>query len=213
MHASRSGSGDKLERNLKSDESSLEAARCRACASHISKPKTDNLRLDCGTRQVRFKISAFGFEVQDSSDFKFSICFLTVALLFIFSISAFAHHGAAAEYDLLHPITLKGVVTEFRYVNPHSQIYFDVTDGNGNGNVVNWAGELNSPYSLTQDGWTKKRSMEALKPGTPISVIIAPGKSGKPVGLAQKIFNAKGEQLLSETNTGLEPDRRPPALK
>jgi hypothetical protein len=131
--------------------------------------------------------------------------------LLMLSISAFAHHGAAAEYDLLHPIRLKGVVTEFRYVNPHSQIYFEVTDSNGN--VVNWAGELNSPYSLTQDGWTKKRSMEALKPGTLISVIIAPGKSGKPVGLAQKIFNAKGEQLLSETNTGLEPDRRPPVLK
>jgi hypothetical protein len=127
------------------------------------------------------------------------------------SIAASAHHGAAAEYDVMHPITLKGVVTEFRYVNPHSQIYFDVKDNSGN--VVNWAGELNSPYSLTQDGWTKKRSMEALKAGTPITVIICPGKSGKPVGLAQKIFNARGEQLLSETNTGLEPDRRPPALK
>ena len=102
-------------------------------------------------------------------------------------------------------------MTEFRYVNPHSQIYFDVTDSSGN--LVNWAGELNSPYSLTQDGWTKKRSMEALKAGTPITVIICPGKSGKPVGLAQKIFNARGEQLLSETNTGLEPDRRPSSLK
>lgn len=132
-------------------------------------------------------------------------------MFLMFSLGAFGHHGAAAEYDLLHPVTLKGVVTEFRYVNPHSQIYFDVTDSNGN--VVNWAGELNSPYSLTQDGWTKKRSMEALKPGTPVSVIICQGKSGKPVGLAQKIFNAKGEQLLSETNTGLDPARRPSTLK
>ena len=138
-------------------------------------------------------------------------CFIFSAVLLIFSITASAHHGAAAEYDLLHPITLKGVVTEFKYVNPHSQIYFDVTDGNGN--TVNWAGELNSPYSLTQDGWTKKRSMEVLKAGTPITVMICPGKSGKPVGLAQKIFSAKGEQLLTETNTGLEPDRRPPALR
>jgi len=131
--------------------------------------------------------------------------------MLLVAIAASAHHGAAAEYDLLHPVTLKGVVTEFRYVNPHSQIYFDVTDSNGK--VVNWAGELNSPYSLTQDGWTKKRAMEALKAGTPISVIICPGKSGNPVGLAQKIFNAKGEQLLSETNTGLAPDRRPTELR
>ena len=137
--------------------------------------------------------------------------FTAGAAVLLVTIAAYAHHGAAAEYDLLHPVTLKGVVTEFRYVNPHSQIYFDVTDSNGK--VVNWAGELNSPYSLTQDGWTKKRSMEALKAGTPISVIICPGKSGKPVGLAQKIFNAKGEQLLSETNTGLVPERRPTELR
>jgi len=139
-------------------------------------------------------------------------CVVTAgAAVLLVAIAASAHHGAAAEYDLLHPVTLKGVVTEFRYVNPHSQIYFDVTDSNGK--VVNWAGELNSPYSLTQDGWTKKRSMDALKAGTPISVIICPGKSGNPVGLAQKIFNAKGEQLLSETNTGLAPDRRPTELR
>ena len=139
-------------------------------------------------------------------------CVVTAgAAVLLVAIAASAHHGAAAEYDLLHPVTIKGVVTEFRYVNPHSQIYFDVTDSNGK--VINWAGELNSPYSLTQDGWTKKRSMEALKAGTPISVIICPGKSGNPVGLAQKIFNAKGEQLLSETNTGLAPDRRPTELR
>src|SRR5882672_5157383 len=137
--------------------------------------------------------------------------FIASAGLLMLSIAASAHHGAAAEYDLAHPVTLKGVVTEFRYVNPHSQIYFDVTDSNGK--VVNWAGELNSPYSLTQDGWTKKRSMDALKAGTSIRVTICPGKSGNPVGLAQKIFNAKGEQLLSETNTGLAPDRRPTELR
>jgi uncharacterized protein DUF6152 len=127
------------------------------------------------------------------------------------SIPTFAHHGTAIAYDTQHPITLKGTVTEFRFANPHCQIYFDVMDDKGQ--VVNWAGELNSTYSLIQDGWTRKRSIEALKPGTAITVILLPGRSGNPVGLAQKIFNAKGEQILSDTNTGLETDRRPPALK
>ena len=191
--------------------------------SCISNPKSRNFRLD-GLNggglvvdrslpwRVQFEISDFGFKMQDLSDFKIPLPALVVyGMVLLVSVAAWGHHGAAAEYDLQHPVMLKGVVTEFRYVNPHSQIYFDVTDSNGN--VVNWAGELNSPYSLTQDGWTKKRSMEALKAGTPIAVIICPGKSGKPVGLAQKIFNFKGEQLLSETNTGLEPDRRPAPLK
>src|SRR4029077_4438643 len=144
----------------------------------ISNPKLDHFKSHCAGFQVQFEISDFGFEMQDSSDFKlFPRPFIASAIVLLVSVVAWAHHGAAAEYDLLHPITLKGVVTEFRYVNPHSQIYFDVTDSNGN--VVNWAGELNSPYSLTQDGWTKKRSTEALKAGTPITVIICPGKSGK----------------------------------
>jgi hypothetical protein len=127
------------------------------------------------------------------------------------AIPVCAHHGTAIAYDIQHPVTLKGTVTEFRFANPHCQIYFDVTDDKGQ--VMNWAGELNSTYSLIQDGWTRKRSVEALKPGTVITVILLPGRSGNPVGLAQKIFNAKGEQILSETNTGLEPDRRPPALR
>src|SRR5579862_8992148 len=160
MHASRSVRDTKL----KSDE---------PC---ISNPKAEISNRTLSFAKSDLRLFIFGFEMQDSSDFRFPLClFSAAAILFIFSISGFAHHGAAAEYDLLHPVTLRGVVTEFRYVNPHSQIYFDVTDGNGN--VVNWAGELNSPYSLTQDGWTKKRSMEALKPGTPVSVIICPGKS------------------------------------
>jgi hypothetical protein len=138
---------------------------------------------------------------------------VVVALTFTLGISipVSAHHGTAIAYDVQHPVTLKGTVTEFRFANPHCQIYFDVTDEKGH--VVNWAGELNSTYSLIQDGWTRKRSIEALKPGTAITVILFPGRSGNPVGLAQKIFNTKGEQILSDTNTGLEPDRRPPALK
>src|SRR5438105_1747046 len=138
---------------------------------------------------------------------------ILVAVSFALGISVpmSAHHGTATAYDTLHPLTLKGTVTEFRFANPQCQIYFDVTDDKGH--VVNWAGELNSTYSLIQDGWTRKRSIEALKPGTAITVILLPARSGNAVGLAQKIFNTKGEQILSDTNTGLEPDRRPPALK
>ena len=42
-----------------------------------------------------------------------------------------AHHGAPALYDVLHPITIKGTVTEFVWSNPHCQIYLDVKDKEG----------------------------------------------------------------------------------
>ena len=37
--------------------------------SCISKPKLDKRKSDLGSFSVRFEISAFGFEMQDSSDF------------------------------------------------------------------------------------------------------------------------------------------------
>jgi hypothetical protein len=37
----------------------------------------------------------------------------------------FAHHGAAA-YDMKDTVTVMGTVTDFEFVNPHCQVYFDV---------------------------------------------------------------------------------------
>ena len=57
-------------------------------------------------------------------------CLITVALLLV-SASVFAHHGTFVSYDSDHPVTMKAVVTEFRYTNPHIQLYFDVKDEKG----------------------------------------------------------------------------------
>ncbi len=56
---------------------------------------------------------------------KFS--FLCAALLAA-AIPAVAHHGTGASYDLSHPVTMQGIVTEFHYANPHPQLFFDVTE-------------------------------------------------------------------------------------
>ena len=55
------------------------------------------------------------------------LSFLCVALLAA-AIPAAAHHGTGASYDLSHPATLQGTVTEFHYANPHPQLFFDVTE-------------------------------------------------------------------------------------
>src|SRR5260370_16891045 len=47
-----------------------------------------------------------------------------VAVVLSFSGLVFAHHGTAA-YDTNSPLTFKGTVTEFRFINPHCQEYFD----------------------------------------------------------------------------------------
>ena len=84
---------------------------------------------------------------------KISLLLIAAAVLAA-SIPMFAHHGTNISYDHSKPITLKGSVTEFRFNNPHAQIFFDVKDERGN--VVQWGGELTSPYNLSQGGWTKR---------------------------------------------------------
>jgi hypothetical protein len=122
-----------------------------------------------------------------------SVVSLPIAV-FLLSIPAVAHHGTNISYDHEHPITVKAVVTEFRFKNPHAQIYFDVKDEKGN--VQHWNGELTNPSNLMHAGWTKKRSEEALPPGTPLTITMAPSKAGTYAGVVLKIINEKGEQVL-----------------
>lgn len=118
---------------------------------------------------------------------------LMIAFLAL-SIPMSAHHGTNISYDHSKTLVLKGIVTEFRYANPHAQIYFDVKDEKGN--IQHWAGELTSPYNLAQGGWTRKRSVEQITPGTELTITVWPSKFGTPAGVVTKITNSKGEQVL-----------------
>jgi hypothetical protein len=110
------------------------------------------------------------------------------------SRSLAAHHGTLVSYDRDKAWTAKAVVTDFRYVNPHAQLYFEVKDTNHAGH---WSGELlPNPAQLIASGWTRKRSNEMLKAGTPITVTVAPARAGGMVVLILRIVNDKGEELL-----------------
>jgi hypothetical protein len=107
-----------------------------------------------------------------------------------------AHHGTNINYDRSKQWTAKAVVTEFKYVNPHAQLFFDVTDDKGN--VTHWSGELlPNPAQLVRNGWTRKRSIEAMPFGAKIVVTVAPSRAGGETGLVVKIENEKGEELLA----------------
>jgi hypothetical protein len=101
---------------------------------------------------------------------------LLTALLFSCG-ALFAHHGNSA-YDETARVPIQGTVTEFIWVNPHSQIYLDVKDSSGK--VVNWGVETNSPGILGRAGWTRR----SLKAGDKITIIVCPAKNGQPVAYA-----------------------------
>jgi hypothetical protein len=101
---------------------------------------------------------------------------------------AFAHHGTA-NYDTSTKITVKGVVTDFQFVNPHVQIYWDAKDDSGA--TQKWQGELTSPNHLERAGWTKS----TLKPGDEVSINGYGTKSGSHEIWIQKVTLANGEDL------------------
>jgi len=106
-----------------------------------------------------------------------------------------AHHGTNISYDRSKMWTAKAVVTEFKYVNPHAQLYFDVNEPEHKGH---YGGELlPNPAQLVRNGWTRKRSAEALFGGAQITVTVAPSRAGGDAVLVIKIVNDRGEELLN----------------
>ena len=114
--------------------------------------------------------------------------FALAAVVLLVSGLAFAHHGAAG-YESNKVTTLKGTVTEFRFQNPHAQIFLDVKDSTGK--VQNWILEAVGIATLSRSGWTKS----IMKPGDEITVTGNPAKNGSPSMRLTKVVLASGKQL------------------
>jgi hypothetical protein len=99
---------------------------------------------------------------------------------------AMAHHAFAAEYDADKPLDISGVVTKARWTNPHSWLYFDVTDAKGN--VTNWGVEFGAPNALEGKGLSKAD----LKPGTQVHIKGYLSKNGGPFGYSVSLTLGDG---------------------
>jgi hypothetical protein len=82
---------------------------------------------------------------------------------------AFAHHGGGT-FDLTRSVTYTGKLTRVELVNPHSWLYFDITDENGR--VSHHRCEMRSVHVLRRSGWTT----ELFPVGQRITVEAAPDK-------------------------------------
>jgi hypothetical protein len=108
---------------------------------------------------------------------------------------AYAHHGASM-FDMEHLITVKGTVTSFEWINPHSMIYADVKDEKGN--VQKWAIETRGgPNALNRAGWTK----DTLKPGDEVTFTGHPAKNGTSNMRLAKVTLANGKELEPESHS------------
>jgi hypothetical protein len=126
---------------------------------------------------------------------------LSVGLLTICG-TVMAHHASAAYAD--KPMEFKNVtITKFSWINPHSLIYFDAKDANGN--VVNWTCETAAPQALRLIGWAK----ESVAPGDVVSITLYPAKNGNRAGRLNKMVLADGT-VLRDTALGGDPGSKAP---
>ena len=86
--------------------------------------------------------------------------FLVLIGVLAISIPAFAHHGNAS-YGHAKQLTLKGTVTEWDWLSPHTLLKMDVKDDKGA--VVSWIVEWNAPSSLINFGINKKTLSRGMK--------------------------------------------------
>jgi len=113
---------------------------------------------------------------------------------------AYAHHNPASHYIIKDLVTVEGVVTEFRLINPHARIYFDVTTPEGE--VQHWLAEGNAAGILKRRGWTK----ESLKPGDAIRITGYPARDGGNAMDWKMIALADGTEFRGGNTVGIERD-------
>jgi hypothetical protein len=116
------------------------------------------------------------------------LSFLLMIGLLAVSVPVVAHHGNAS-YGHAKQLTLKGTVTEWDWLSPHTLLRIDVKDESGN--VVNWVIEWSAPSNLINHGVTKK----TFKPGDEVTVVMITPDNGAPVGRLQRVLLADGKWL------------------
>ncbi len=129
-----------------------------------------------------------------------SIAAISASLL-LTALPARSHHAFGSEFDVNKPLKLRGTVTKWELVNPHSWIRMDVKGSDGT--VVNWMIEGGSPNSLFRLGFNKG----SLPPGTEIIVEGYQSKDGSNRGVGAKLTFSDGRQLfLGGSAPGANPD-------
>jgi hypothetical protein len=78
---------------------------------------------------------------------------LMLAATSVLSCNTFAHHSSAPHFDKDNILVIENAsIVEWKFVNPHSYLYFDVTSDDGE--LVHWRCESTAATMLRRNGWT-----------------------------------------------------------
>lgn len=106
-----------------------------------------------------------------------------------------AHHAFAPVYDAQRIVTVQGVVTEFRFINPHAMMSIDVTDETGK--VLKWTVEFDGVLNLTEGGWTER----SIVVGERLTVSGNPTHTNSPRMFFRRLLRADGTEVMRHQDT------------
>jgi len=92
-----------------------------------------------------------------------------LALVMLTATALDAHHSIAGMYDSTRPVTIDGVVTEYRFVSPHP--YLDMRDSRTS---QTWRLEMDNRRELERIGVNE----QTIKPGDRLVVTGSPSRRG-----------------------------------
>ena len=133
-----------------------------------------------------------------------------VVVLLLLMMTATAHHYFSGVYDGKQLITVSGVVTQFKFVNPHSMMLLDVTDASGK--VAKWTIEFDGSLNLTEGGWTA----DYIKAREQVTVTGNPAAAIPQRMFFRKLTRPDGTELVryqDQRSKNVEEERRQRALQ
>lgn len=129
-----------------------------------------------------------------------------LAAALLAAVPAAAHHSAAM-FDGSKLVILRGTVTTFTYLNPHSWISIQGAP-EGSAEVKRWDVEATSPTALRRIGVEK----ETLKSGDKVTIGIRPLRDGRAAGALVFFVTPDGKSYGADPKAlGLDVDRLKPA--
>lgn len=106
-------------------------------------------------------------------------------------LAAAAHHSFAVFFDETRQVRVEGVVTSFRFTNPHATIVLDVSGPDGR--MQEWRVETNAPVVLQRRGWSRN----SLRAGDRVTVDGWPARDGRRYMRLRSATGADGRAIGS----------------
>jgi hypothetical protein len=127
-----------------------------------------------------------------------------IPVILLSATALYSHHSFSAVYDGTKQTTVSGVVTQFRFVNPHAMMYLEAKDASGK--PEKWVVEFDGRLNLSNFGWTES----SIKSGEQVTVTGNPSHNEGHRIFFLKLVHADGTELVrgGQRVNAIEEDRR-----